>query len=139
MIRGYIECAENNLSGCFARMQNQYGIISKGTDWNKYHNSHDAKEKYNSIHPRSIGDLWTTRIEQCEETGKWLMNILLTDEQVARLKEVPTTPVFSFQYEGELDSDGEPLPTPTFKVKIMDESEPPVWTGNYRDQTVCKQ
>lgn len=136
-IQGYIVCAENNLTGCLAKMQNQYGLISKDTDWNTYHNTVDAHAHYGTMWPKSIGAANTTNIEQCAETGNWLMNVELTQEQVDDLKNVPTTPVFDFSYAGELDEQGEVIPTPTFKRKIMDIDN--VWTGEYFDVTICRQ
>ena len=137
-IEGYITCAENNLAGCLAKMQNQYGLISKDTNWNEYNNSQDAKTRYDGMWPRSIGDSYTTNIEQCEETVQWYMNVDLTQVQVDSLKEVPTTPVFAFSYEGELDAQGEPVPAPTFKRRTP-VPEGGEWDGTYFDVTICRQ
>jgi hypothetical protein len=136
MIQGYVVCNENNLNGCLAKMEHQYGLISKNTNWSEYHNSQDAKARYDDLHPRSIGDRWTTDIEQCAETGRWFMNIEVTQEQVDELIDVPTTPVFAFTYKGELDEEGEEIPAPTFMVAVNDDD------GNFvefRTQTICRQ
>ena len=137
-IQGYITCAENNLAGCLAKMQNQYGFISKDTNWNDYNNSQDARARYDTMWPRSIGAACTTNIEQCEETGKWLMNVELTQWHVDALVSVPTTPVFEFSYAGELDEDGEEVPAPTFKRKTP-APEGEVWDGTYFDVIICRQ
>ena len=137
-IQGYIVCAENNLAGCLAKMQNQYGLISKDTNWNDYNNSPDAKARYDGMWPRSIGDSHTTNIEQCAETKRWLMNVGLTQAQIDSLKDTPPTPVFDFSYAGELDEQGEVIPAPTFKRKTpIPEGE--TWDGTYFAVTICRQ
>ena len=137
-IQGYVVCAENNLAGCLAKMQNQYALLSKETDWNEYTNSTDAKARYDSMHPHSVGDAWTTNIEQCAKTGKWYMNVDLTQWHADALLSVPTTPVFEFSYYGQLDEQGEVVPDPMFKRKTP-EPEGGVWDGTFYDVTICRK
>jgi hypothetical protein len=118
---------------------NQYGIIEpEDADYGGDTTSDQSKANFNSHWPKSMGQAFSTKLEQDQEDGDYVFNLMLTQEEVDRMPK-NDNPNFVFQYEGELDSEDEPLPTPTFKVKIMDDSEPPVWTGNYREQTICKQ
>jgi hypothetical protein len=107
-------------------------------DYNEDTTSDQSKANFNSHWPKSMGQAFSTKLEQDQEDGDYVFNLMLTQEEVDSMPR-NDNPNFVSQYEGELDSEGEPLPTPTFKVKIMDGSEPPVWTGDYRDQTVCRQ
>jgi hypothetical protein len=116
---------------------NQYGLIAP-VDYNEDNTSAKSKVSFNSQWPKSMGVAFSTKLEQDQQDGDYVFNLMLTQEEVDRMPR-NDNPNFVFQYEGELDSEGEPFPTPTFKVKIMDGSEPPVWTGDYREQNTRKQ
>lgn len=135
MIQGYIKTKEQTLTACLQKMQNQYDLISPDTNWNDYNNPGEAHGRWTALWPRCMGDASGTKMNQCEETGDYLFNIELTNEQLERLIDVPTTPVFDFQYEGELDEHGERLLPPTFKRKVIIND---VWTGGYFDVTITR-
>ena len=129
-----------NLNSCLKRLANQYGIL--GPDSHEEHGPHDyrddatdaeSKANFNKYWPKSLGT-FSTKLEQCEETGDYVFNLLLTDEQAASLPKVDN-PNFTCQVEGEVDGNGDPLPLPTYKVENRDENG--VGLGTYYDRTVC--
>jgi hypothetical protein len=109
---------------------NQYGLIAP-VDYNEDNTSAQSKANFNSQWPKSMGEAFSTKLEQDQKDGDYVFNLMLNQEEVDGMPR-NDNPNFVFQYEGELDSEGEPLPTPTFKVEI----DVP---GTYREQTVCKQ
>jgi hypothetical protein len=138
MKQGFFKTKSNTLNAFLKKMQNQYGLISKDTDWDNYNSDAESYERWQEMWPLSIGSGFSTKIEQDEETGDYHMNAQLSDEEIARLPQ-NDTPVFWFQYEGEREDPQDPesplLPVPTYKVENRDEDGNPL--GTFYDRTGC--
>ena len=135
MKQGYYRTG--NLNACMKRLVNQYHIINVEHDYNDDANSAATKGSYNSRWPHGIGDAFGTVLELDEQDGDYVFNIQLTQEQVDSMPK-SDNPNFTFQYEGELDEQGEPLPLPTYMVEDRDAEGLPIGTFTPRDICVMK-
>lgn len=125
-----------NLTSCLKRLVSQYNILDSDHDFDADVDDETSRQYYNSVWPHSMGIGFSTKVEQCELTGAYCFNLQLTDEQVESLPD-NDNPNFTFQYAGELNGEGVPLPLPTFMVEDIDING--VGLGTYHEQTICIQ
>ena len=133
LTRGYYRTA--NLNACLKRLMNQYGLIAP-VDYNEDNTSAQSKASFNSQWPKSMGEAFSTKLEQDQQDGDYVFNLMLTQEEADRMPR-NDNPNFTFQWEGELDGEGEPLPAPTFMVEDRDIGGNSLET--YHPQTICRQ
>jgi hypothetical protein len=120
-------------------LQNSHNLRHRDLDWSTLPDDRETRRRFRLHHPRSLGEGYSTNIEQCADTGRYFINVMMTVEQIRSLRDNPITGVRVQRSDARVDRDDpeSPLkPKPTFMVAVNDED------GNfieYRTQTVCRQ
>jgi hypothetical protein len=132
--------SSRNLRQMLIALQNSHELRHRDIDWSTLPDDRESRRRFRLHHPRALGEGYSTNIQQCEETGRYFINVMMTVRQIRSLKDNPITGVRVQRSDARVDrNDPEsPLrPLPVLMRKIYDLEN--VWTGEYSEETICIQ